>query len=129
MTAKIRTLIVDDESLARERLRRFLTSEQDVEIVGECADGREAIESIRQIKPDLLFLDIQMPEVDGFGVLESIGVENAPVVVFVTAYDKYAIRAFDVHALDYLLKPFNKDRFRRALCALPPGSCDRSAPR
>ena len=112
---KIRTLIVDDEPLARERITRFLNGEADIEIVGECADGREAVEQIRQLKPDLVFLDIQIPELDGFGVLEEIGVEEMPAVVFVTAYDNYALKAFDYHALDYLLKPYDSERFGRAV--------------
>jgi two-component system LytT family response regulator len=112
---KIRTLIVDDESLARERIKRYLGAEADIEIVGECANGKEAVESIDSLSPDLLFLDIQMPEMDGFGVLEAIGLQKVPAIIFVTAYDKYALKAFEVHALDYLLKPFNRERFRRSL--------------
>jgi two-component system LytT family response regulator len=112
---KIRTLVVDDEPLARERIKRYLGTEADIEIIGECANGKEAVEAVESLSPDLLFLDIQMPEVDGFGVLEAIGIHKVPVIIFVTAYDKYALRAFDVHALDYLLKPFNRERFRRAL--------------
>lgn len=112
---KIRTLIVDDEPLARERLRALLSAEPDIEIIGECGDGPEAVESIRRDAPDLVFLDVQIPEIDGFGVIERVGVENAPVVVFVTAYDQYALEAFDVHAVDYLLKPFDKTRFAKAL--------------
>jgi two-component system, LytTR family, response regulator len=112
---KIRTLIVDDESLARERLRQLLKSEPEVEVVGECADGQEAVSMIEKEKPDLIFLDIQMPEVDGFGVLEAVKVEPAPVIVFVTAHDKFALRAFEVHAVDYLLKPFDRERFQKAL--------------
>ena len=112
---KIRTLIVDDEALARNRLRQLLESESDIELVGECADGRAAVSSIRKTKPDLVFLDIQMPELDGFGVVEAIGAEVAPVVVFVTAYDQFALRAFEIHAVDYLLKPFDRERFRTAL--------------
>jgi two-component system LytT family response regulator len=112
---KIRALIVDDEPLARERIRRFLARESDIELVGECSDGREAVESIRQLRPDLVFLDIQMPERDGFGVLEEIGAQELPSVIFVTAYDRYAIKAFDFHALDYLLKPYTGERFRRAV--------------
>ncbi|MBC7910572.1 MAG: response regulator transcription factor [Pyrinomonadaceae bacterium] len=113
--SKIRTLVVDDEPLARERIKRYLGTEPDIEIVGECANGQEAVEAIESMSPDLLFLDIQMPELDGFGVLEVVGAHKIPAVVFVTAYDKYALRAFDVHALDYLLKPFNRERFRRSL--------------
>jgi two-component system LytT family response regulator len=112
---KIRTLIVDDEPLARERLRSLLEAEPDIEIVGECRDGREAVETIRKIGPDLVFLDVQIPELDGFGVLETLGADRAPVIVFVTAYDQYALQAFEVHAVDYLLKPFDQDRFQKAL--------------
>ena len=112
---KIRTLIVDDELLARERLRQLLQSEPDIELVGECADGQEAVEAIEKQAPDLIFLDVQMPELDGFGVLESIPAESAPVIVFVTAHDKFALRAFEVHAVDYLLKPFDRERFQKAL--------------
>jgi two-component system, LytTR family, response regulator len=112
---KIRTLIVDDESLARDRLRQLLQLESEIEIVGECADGVAAVEAIRQSAPELIFLDIHMPELDGFGVLEAIEVEPMPVVVFVTAHDKFALRAFEVHAVDYLLKPFDRERFSTAL--------------
>jgi two-component system LytT family response regulator len=112
---KIRTLIVDDELLARERLRQLLRREPEIEIVGECANGRAAVEQIRKDPPDLMFLDIQMPELDGFGVLQEIGAEAMPVIVFVTAFDKFALRAFDVHAVDYLLKPFDRERFSKAL--------------
>jgi two-component system LytT family response regulator len=112
---KTRTLIADDEPLARERLRQLLQNEPEIEIVGECADGREAVEAIRKESPDLLFLDVQMPELDGFGVVEAIGTEPAPVIVFVTAYDQFALRAFEVHAVDYLLKPFDRERFQTAL--------------
>ena len=112
---KTRTLIVDDELLARERLRQLLQNEPEIEIVGECADGREAVAAIRKMSPDLIFLDIQMPELDGFGVLEAIRGEPAPVIVFVTAHDRFAVRAFEVHAVDYLLKPFDRERFQTAL--------------
>jgi len=108
-------LIVDDELLARERLRQLLQSEPDIEIVGECADGREAVDAIRRESPDLIFLDVQMPELDGFGVLAAIESEPAPVIVFVTAHDRFALRAFEVHAVDYLLKPFDRERFQMAL--------------
>jgi len=111
----IRTLIVDDEPLARERIKRFLASERDLEPVGEAADGREAVACILALRPDLVFLDIQIPELDGFGVLEAVGVEQMPAVIFVTAYDRYALQAFDVNALDYLLKPYNHERFRKAV--------------
>ena len=112
---KIRTLIVDDEPLARRGIRAHLKDEGDVEIVAECGNGREAVQVIESQKPDLVFLDVQMPELDGFGVLEAINVEHLPCVIFVTAYDKYALRAFEVHALDYLLKPFDTERFSRAM--------------
>jgi two-component system, LytTR family, response regulator len=112
---KIQTLIVDDESLARDRLRQLLQTESDVELIGECANGREAVTKIQSAKPDLVFLDIQMPELDGFSVLAELGETPMPVIVFVTAYDKFALRAFEVHAVDYLLKPFNRDRFQQAL--------------
>ena len=111
----IRTLIVDDEPLGRSGISARLKGEPDIEIVGECANGRSAIESIRALSPDLLFLDVQMPGLNGFEVLAEIGVESLPVVIFVTAYDDYALRAFDVHALDYLLKPIDDERFKLAL--------------
>jgi two-component system, LytTR family, response regulator len=112
---KIRTLIIDDESLARNRLRQLLQNESEIEIIGECSDGCAAVEAIRRDSPDLIFLDIQMPELDGFGVLESIPPTQMPAVVFVTAHDKFALRAFEVHAVDYLLKPFDRERFQIAL--------------
>lgn len=110
-----RVLIADDEPLARERLRTLLASEPGMEVVGECADGPTAIASIQKLKPDLVFLDVQMPGNTGFDVIEAIGPSRMPFVIFVTAYDKYALRAFDVHALDYLLKPFDRERFEQAL--------------
>ncbi|HEY3132016.1 MAG TPA: response regulator [Acidobacteriota bacterium] len=112
---KIRALIVDDEPLARERIRTLLKDEPEVEIVGECADGRRAVSAVRERKPDLIFLDVQIPELDGFEVLKAVGPGAMPAVIFVTAYDQYALRAFDVHAIDYLLKPFDRQRFHRAL--------------
>jgi two-component system LytT family response regulator len=112
---KVRTLIVDDETLARERLRQLLQDEPEVELVGECADGTEALTAIQKQSPDLIFLDIQMPELDGFGVLQAMTSTPTPVVVFVTAHDKFALRAFEVHAADYLLKPFDRERFKKAL--------------
>jgi two-component system, LytTR family, response regulator len=115
METKVRTLIVDDEPLARERLRQLLQSHPEMEIVGESADGREAVAAIEESSPDLLFLDVQMPELDGFGVLEAISDKPMPVIVFVTAHDKFALRAFEVHAVDYLLKPFDRERFDAAL--------------
>jgi len=111
----VRALIVDDEPLARQRLRTLRRGEPDIDVVGECADGHEAVAAIRQLQPHLLFLDVQMPALDGFGVLEALGPQPLPAVIFVTAYDAYAIRAFEVNALDYLLKPFDRDRFRKAL--------------
>ena len=112
---KLRVLIVDDEPLAREGLRMHLAQEPDIAVVGESADGVEAVEAIARLEPDLVFLDIQMPGVDGFGVIERVGIERMPAVVFVTAYDEFALQAFEAHALDYLLKPFDEERFRRAL--------------
>ncbi|HXP60577.1 MAG TPA: LytTR family DNA-binding domain-containing protein [Dongiaceae bacterium] len=112
---KLRTLIVDDEALARQRLRQLLEAEPEIEIIGECADGREAVAAIRAGSPDLVFLDVQMPELDGFGVLEALANQPMPLIVFVTAYDQFALRAFEVHALDYLLKPFDRERFQAAL--------------
>jgi two-component system LytT family response regulator len=111
----IRVLIIDDEPLARQRIRALLEAEADVEVIGECEDGVKAVAAIREHKPDLLFLDVRMPELDGFGILEALGTERMPGVIFVTAYDRYALRAFEVHALDYLLKPFDRERFKRAL--------------
>jgi len=107
----IRVLLVDDEPLAREMLREMLKDDPNVTIVGESCNGREALEAIRKETPDLIFLDVQMPEVGGFEVLAQLGKEKAPYVIFVTAYDQYAVRAFEVHALDYLLKPFDQERF------------------
>jgi len=112
---KVRTLIADDEPLARERLRQLLADQPEIELLGECADGREAVAAIQEKSPDLIFLDIQMPELDGFAVLDAIKLEPMPVIVFVTAHDKFALRAFEVHAVDYLLKPFDRERFQSAL--------------
>jgi two-component system, LytTR family, response regulator len=111
----IRTLIVDDERAARDGIRHLLAADPEIVVAGECSNGREAAAAIRDTAPDLVFLDVQMPELDGFGVLREVGAERAPAVVFVTAFDQYALRAFDVHALDYLLKPFTDDRFRQSL--------------
>jgi two-component system LytT family response regulator len=110
----IRAVIVDDEPLARTNLTILLLRHPEIEIVAECGSGREALSAIRASNPDLIFLDVQMPECDGFDVLEMLG-SNAPSVIFVTAYDSYALRAFEVGALDYLLKPFDSDRFERTL--------------
>jgi two-component system, LytTR family, response regulator len=112
---KIRTLIVDDEPLARSNLVVLLRLDPEIEIVSECGSGVEALVEIRSAKPDLVFLDIQMPECDGFDVLELLGRDLPPAIVFVTAYDQYAVRAFEAGALDYLLKPFDNARFDRAL--------------
>ena len=111
---RIRALVVDDEPLAREMIREMLAPDSDVEIVAECANGREAVDAIKSLRPDLVFLDIQMPELGGFEVLASFERESTPYVIFVTAYDQYAVRAFEVHAFDYLLKPFDNERFDAA---------------
>ena len=111
----IRAAIVDDEPLARRRIRNLLMEAPDVEIVAECANGKDAIEFLEDSLPQVLFLDIQMPEIDGFDVLQAIGVGRVPVVIFVTAYDQFALRAFEAHALDYLLKPFDDERFWAAV--------------
>ena len=110
---RIWAVIVDDEELARQMLREFLAGHQEIEIAAECANGFEAVKTVTELNPDLLFLDIQMPKLDGFEVLELIGGERA--IIFVTAFDEYAIRAFEIHAVDYLLKPFNAERFAAAL--------------
>lgn len=114
-TETIRALIVDDEPLARTIVRKMLERHAEVEIVAECESGIEAIEQIESQKPDLVFLDVQMPEVDGFAVISAVEPECLPHIIFVTAYDRYALKAFEVHALDYLLKPFDEDRFEAAL--------------
>ncbi len=111
----LRALIVDDEPLARDGLRDLLRSASDIDIAGECSNGVDAIEAILRLKPDMVFLDIQMPEVNGFEVVEQVKDEWRPAVVFVTAYDAFAVKAFDVHAIDYLLKPVDPERFTRAL--------------
>src|SRR5689334_9396341 len=110
----IRTLIVDDEPLSRRKIREFLKEDREIEVVGECGNGPEAVSDVRQSTPDLLFLDVQMPGMDGFTVLEELQERPLPFVIFVTAYDKYAVKAFEVRALDYLLKPFHRERFARA---------------
>ena len=112
---KIRTLIVDDERLARARVRRLLKDDATIEIVGECRNGREAVSFIRAQKPDLVFLDVQMPEMSGLEVLSEVGPRSVPALVFVTAFDHYAVHAFDFYALDYLLKPFTPKRFAQTL--------------
>lgn len=112
---KIRALIVDDEPLACRRIARMLADDSEIEVVGVCHHGKQAVELFRQLTPDLLFLDVQMPGMDGFSVLQSLPQKNMPSVIFVTAYDQYAIRAFEVHALDYLLKPFDRRRFEASV--------------
>jgi two-component system LytT family response regulator len=112
---KIRTLIVDDEAMARERVASLLRQQPDIEVVGECADGAQALTAIERLEPELVFLDVQIPIVDGFGVIRALSPSRMPLVVFTTAYDEYALKAFEVHALDYLLKPFDSPRFLRTL--------------
>jgi two-component system LytT family response regulator len=112
---KIRTIIVDDEELARDRIQSLLEMQPDVDLVAICTDGLTALEAIEKHRPDLVFLDVQMPGMDGFEVVEHIDQANAPAVVFVTAHDGHAIRAFEIHALDFLLKPFDQTRFEKAL--------------
>jgi two-component system LytT family response regulator len=114
-TRKLTTLIVDDEPLARERLLGLLSNESDIEVLGQCRDGEEAVSAIHERHPDLVLLDVEMPRMDGFEVIDTIGPERMPMVIFVTAYDQHAIKAFQVRALDYLLKPFDRDRFSDAL--------------
>jgi two-component system LytT family response regulator len=112
---KIRALVVDDEPMARDRVLSLLQQEEDVEVVGECGDGTQAVAAIQHQSPDLVFLDVQMPGHNAFEVIQAVGAERMPTVIFVTAYDEYALKAFEVHALDYLLKPFGRDRFQRTL--------------
>lgn len=112
---KIRTVVVDDEPLARRRILSLLKSDASFEVVGECGSGEAAVETILSVKPDLVFLDVQMPSLDGFGVLQAIAPVHMPLIIFVTAFDQYAVQAFDAHAADYLLKPFRLERFREAL--------------
>lgn len=127
---KIRALVVDDEPLARRNVALLLGDDLEIEIVGECGSGKEALCTIRDSSPDLVFLDVQMPECDGFDVLELLGNAQPTAIVFVSAYDQYALRAFEAGALDYLLKPFDNARFRRALQrAKERIRSDRSAPR
>src|SRR5919108_2367947 len=112
---RIRALIVDDEVNARMGVRTLLARDPEVEVVGECGDGRAAVESIERLAPDLVLLDVQMPHGDGFEVLEAIDHERPPILIFITAWDSYALKAFEVSALDYLLKPFSDERFYQAL--------------
>jgi len=115
VSPRIRAVIVDDEPLARDRIRMLLEGVDDIEVIGEFGDGRSAVTGLGELRPDVLFLDVQMPELDGFGVLQLVGADQMPVTIFVTAYDQYALKAFDVSAVDYLLKPFDRERFLRAL--------------
>jgi len=115
MTPTIRVIIADDEALARKKLRILLASEPGVHIVAECRDGRQTLDALKDYKPDLLLLDVQMPDADGFQVLKAIPEEEVPVVIFTTAFDHYAIRAFEAHAMDYLLKPFDQERLHQAI--------------
>lgn len=112
---RIRTLIVDDEQIARSRIRKLVDTDPDIDLIGECGNGSEAVTIIREKKPDLVFLDIQMPDLDGFGVIDRLDQNKAPFIIFATAYHEYALKAFDVHAIDYLLKPFDDDRFLESL--------------
>jgi len=111
----INALIVDDEPLARDRIRELLKEHPEIEVIGEARNGREAIDSIAALGPELVFLDVQMPDLDGFDVLQNLKVEKMPLIIFVTAYDQHALRAFDVHAVDYLTKPFDRKRFAEAV--------------
>ena len=111
----VRALIVDDEPLAREIIREMIRRDEEVEIAGECGNGIDAVSAIEDARPDIVFLDIQMPEMNGFEVIEAVGASKMPAIIFVTAYDQYAVNAFKVHALDYILKPFDWERFREAL--------------
>lgn len=112
---KIRALIVDDELMTRQRLRRYLRKEGDIEALADCVNGAEAVAAIKEHRPDIVFLDVQMPEKDGFQVIQEIGIEAMPIVIFITAYDEFAIRAFEAQAMDYLLKPFGEARLQQAL--------------
>jgi two-component system LytT family response regulator len=123
---KIRTLIVDDEPLAREWARNGLQEEADLEIIGECGDGFEAVQAISDLKPDLVLLDVQMPGLDGFGVLASVDAADMPAVIFITAFDRYALKAFEAHAVDYLMKPFSGERLHEAVDRAR-GEIDRSS--
>ncbi len=111
----IRTLIADDEPLSRKKIRAFLKGDPEILVIGECGNGAQTVSAVRRATPDLLFLDVQMPGFDGFAVLEELQGDRLPAVIFTTAYDQYAVKAFDVHALDYLLKPFSRERFLRSL--------------
>lgn len=126
MTAAIKVLIVDDEEPCRRGIRLLLAADPEVTVVGECASGRDAIEWIRACGPDIVFLDIQMPEVNGFDVIDEVGAERMPLVVFVTAFDDFAVKAFEVHAVDYVLKPFSRARFNEAVATAKRRVADRT---
>lgn len=111
----LQAIIVDDEELARQRIRDLLEERSDIQVQAECRDGTTAVEAIRRHHPDLVFLDVQMPDLDGFGVIEQVGAEKMPPVIFVTAFDRYALHAFEADAVDYLLKPFGRERFDKAI--------------
>jgi two-component system LytT family response regulator len=112
---QVRAVIVDDEPLARQTLRLLAAEDAELEVIAECSSGAEAVAAIRRLEPDLVFLDVQMPEVDGFGVLREVGLDRLPLIIFVTAYEAHALRAFDAHAVDFLLKPFEDERFHQAV--------------
>jgi two-component system LytT family response regulator len=112
---KIRTLIVDDMAVARDKIRRYLDEDPEIEVIGECVNGREAIAAIENLAPDLVFLDVQMPRIGGFEVVETIGAAKMPAVIFVTAYEEFAFKAFALNAFDYLLKPFDEERLSNSL--------------
>lgn len=115
MSARLKVLVVDDEPVARAGIVALLARDPELEIAGECGDGRSAARAITELEPDLVLLDVQMPEMDGFEVIATVGVDRMPPVVFITAWDQFAVRAFEVHALDYLLKPFDDERFAAAI--------------
>ena len=115
MSPRCRVLVVDDEAPARRLARSLLAEMDEVEVIGDAASGQAAVEAIRRLRPDIVLLDVQMPGLDGFGVVAAVGVPSMPAVIFVTAYERYALRAFDVYAVDYLLKPFDNGRFRTAM--------------
>ena len=115
MKKSVKAVIVDDEKLARQRIRMLLADRSDILTLAECASGGEAVNTILRLRPDLVFLDVEMPELNGLEVVDCIGADAMPAIIFVTAYDHYAVKAFDIHAVDYLLKPFDRDRFNRAV--------------
>ena len=122
MSARLRAVVVDDEPLARARLRRLLAQHPEVEVLADCGSGEESIATLQQLRPDVAFLDIRMPDMDGFDVLDALGPQRPPQVVFVTAYSEHAVRAFETRALDYLLKPVSAERLRQAVERLQPAS-------